>query len=77
VLESLGQGSFSKVKLVRRISDGKIMALKQVFMDKLGMNEKNAALNEVRLLASIKSPYVISYEGSFYSSAMNCLCLLM
>lgn len=38
VLESLGQGSFSKVKLVRRISDGKIMALKQVYMDKLGMN---------------------------------------
>lgn len=29
------------------------MALKQVNMDKLGMNEKNSALNEIRLLASI------------------------
>lgn len=46
-------------------------------MDKLSISEKNSALNEIRLLASISSPYVISYEGSFYSAKTNSLCLLM
>jgi serine/threonine protein kinase len=31
----LGEGSFSKVKLVKRLLDGKLLALKQVKMEKL------------------------------------------
>lgn len=77
VIETIGEGSFSKVKLVRRHLDGKLLALKQVNMDKLGPSERNSALNEIRLLASIRSPYVICYEGSFYDTSSNTLCLLM
>ena len=35
ILENIGEGSFSQVKLVKRKSDGKILALKQVEMDKM------------------------------------------
>ena len=77
IIRSLGQGSFSQVKLVKRVSDGMLLALKQVRMDKLEVTGKNSALNEIRLLASIYSIYVISYSGSFYSAETSSLYLLM
>lgn len=76
-IKELGKGSFSNVRLVKRKRDGKLLALKEVNMDRLTMGEKNLALNEVRLLASISSPFIISYHGSFFSSKSNSLCLLM
>ena len=35
ILQNLGEGSFSEVKLVKRKEDGKILALKQVQMNKI------------------------------------------
>lgn len=49
----LGDGSYSKVYQVKRYKDEKIYALKQVKLQNLSDREKDAALNEVRLLASI------------------------
>ena len=39
--------------------------------------EKDNALNEVRLLASIDSPNIISYKTAFFQEAGNTLCILM
>jgi NIMA (never in mitosis gene a)-related kinase len=36
-------------------------------MGKLSEKEKNNALNEVRILASINHPHVIGYRDSFYN----------
>lgn len=47
----------------------RLMALKD--------KEKQNALNEVRILASINSPYIISYKDAFIDEASNCLCLIM
>jgi len=49
-----GEGAYSSVYKVKRIFDGEIYALKQVKMVALSDKEKENALNEVRLLASIK-----------------------
>lgn len=49
-----GEGAFSNVYKVKRISDGKEYALKKVVLGKLSEKEKEMALNEVRILASIK-----------------------
>jgi NIMA (never in mitosis gene a)-related kinase len=49
-----GEGAFSIVYKVRRKSDCKEYALKKVKMQKLSQKEKENALNEVRILASIK-----------------------
>ena len=46
--------------LVRRISDSLEYALKKVKMVDLSDKEKINALNEVRILASLKHPCVIS-----------------
>ena len=72
-----GEGSFSEVYKVKRKSDGAIYAMKKVKMGKLAPKEKENALNEVRILASVNHPNVIGYKEAFFEDITNCLCLVM
>lgn len=38
--------------------------------------ELSLALNEIRILASIKSPYIIEYKEAFYDETLKSLCLI-
>ena len=49
----LGDGAYSSVYQVKRLANNEIYALKKVKMGKLSDKEKENALNEVRILASI------------------------
>jgi len=46
-------------------------------MGTLGEKEKQNALNEIRILASIEHPNVISLKESFYDNPSASLCLVM
>ena len=46
-------------------------------MGKLTEKEKSNALNEVRILASINHPNVISYKESFFEDKSSTLCIVM
>jgi NIMA (never in mitosis gene a)-related kinase 1/4/5 len=46
-------------------------------MNKLSEKERENALNEVRILASIWSPQVLGYRDSFFEEDSNTLCLVM
>lgn len=70
---NLGDGSYSKVYQVKRYSDEKVYALKQVKIQNLSDREKDAALNEVRLLASIQSPFVMMYREGFWDEPTSSL----
>ena len=61
----LGEGAYSSVYHVKRIKDNEIYALKKVRMMKLSDKEKENALNEVRILASIKHRNIVSYKEAF------------
>ena len=50
---------------VKRIQDGKVYALKKVKLPNLTDKEKENAINEVRILASIQNNNVISYKEAF------------
>lgn len=50
---------------VRRIRDHTLYALKKVKLGKLSDKEKDNAINEVRILASIRHPNVIQYKEAF------------
>lgn len=77
VLRELGTGSFGKVRLVKRKDSDMLYALKSVGLSRLNQKEKDSALNEIRLLASISIPTVIKYEGSFFNLETQELCVLM
>ena len=65
ILQKLGDGSFASVFKVLRFSDSKIYALKKVKMQNLKSKEKESSLNEVRLLASVSSDYIVGYKDAF------------
>ena len=77
ILQKLGDGSFSIVYKVRRKKDNIIYALKKVKLLKLKEKEKENALNEVRILASIKNPFVIGYKEAFIEESDKSLCIVM
>lgn len=60
-----------------RKSDNAVYAMKKVKMQKLSSKEKENALNEVRILASINHPNVIGYKEAFFEDSTNCLCIVM
>lgn len=65
ILSKIGQGSYSSVYKVKRLTDNHEYALKKVKLMELNEREKNNALNEVRILASIRDPNIISYKEVF------------
>jgi len=77
VLKKLGDGAFSSVHQVKRTSDGTLYAMKKVKMGKLSEKEKQNAVNEIRILASINHPNVIAYKEAFFENSTNSLCIVM
>lgn len=62
---------------MKRISDGKIYAMKKVKMNSLSAKERENALNEIRILASLSSPYIVEYKDSFLDPDSQILCVIM
>ena len=77
IIDKLGDGAYSKVYKVKRKQDNCIYALKKVKLKGLSEKEKQNALNEVRILASVKSNFVISYKEAFIDEEDSSLCLIM
>lgn len=72
----LGEGAYSSVYKILRLSDNKIYALKKVRLPNLSDKERQNSLNEVRLLASIHHENVIRYKEAFYDQASQSLCIV-
>ena len=77
ILSKLGEGAYSVVYKVKRLVDGEIYALKKVKLLNLSEKEKLNALNEVRILASVKSNFVISYKEAFFDEKDSTLGIVM
>ena len=52
-------------------------ALKKVKMGNLSQKEKENALNEVRILASIDNSSIVAYKEAFFEDSSTSLCLVM
>ena len=77
VLEKLGEGSYSTVYKVLRKTDNTLYAAKKVKFNSLNSRDKQNALNEIRILASISHPNVVGYKEVFIDDASSSLCLIM
>ena len=58
-IEKIGDGAYSLVYKVKRLEDSQEYAMKKVKLDHLSEKERENAINEVRILASVKHPNVI------------------
>ena len=72
-----GSGAFSEVYKVIRKDDRKQYALKKVRLAKLSSKEKDNAINEVRILASIQHENICGYKEAFFEQGTSSLCIVM
>ena len=64
-LKKLGAGSYGSVFKVKRVKDGELYALKEVNLRALSAREREDAVNEIRLLASMHHHNVVRYCEAF------------
>lgn len=77
IIKKLGSGAYSSVYHVRRKETNKEYALKKVNLSPLSEKERRNAINEIRILASLRSRYVTKYKEVFIDNKYNCLCIVM
>ena len=65
---TIGEGAYSSVYKVIRLQDQHEYALKKVKLLNLSDKEKENALNEVRILASVRQKNVVQYKEAFYDN---------
>lgn len=72
----LGEGSYGKVYKARRLSDNQVYALKIIDLSKLTFREIEDTVNEIRLMASVVSPFIISFYEAFAAEDQKRLCIV-
>jgi len=75
--KELGKGAFGSVFIVKRKEDTKIYAMKRVKISQLNTKERENALNEVRILASLNHPNIVGYKEAFYEEDSRTLNIVM
>lgn len=73
ILDRLGSGSFGTVFKVRKKSTGKMYVMKQIETSNMTDAERSSAEKEIRVLAFVRSAYVVRLYDSFHARAKLCL----
>ena len=75
--KTLGKGAFGMVCLVKRKYDGKTYAMKRIKIVQLSEKDKENALNEIRILASLSHKNIIGYKDAFFDQKSKTLNIVM
>lgn len=70
-LETIGSGSFGIIRKVRRISDGMVLARKEIDYRKMSEKEKVQLVAEVNILRELRHPNIVRYYERFVDRG-NC-----
>lgn len=73
-LRQIGEGSFGKALLVRS-ENGSLLVCKMIDVSQTSPKEAQDTINEAKLLASFKHPFIVEYAASFVDGGW--LCILM
>lgn len=61
----VGRGAYGVVHLCRRRADGNMVIIKQIPVEEMTKEERQAALTEVKVLDMLQHPNIIAYYDSF------------
>lgn len=65
-IKNIGRGAYGTVYLCRRISDGCHFIIKQIPVEEMSKEERQAAMNEVDVLKRLTHPNIIAYLENFF-----------
>ncbi|CAE6960229.1 NEK1 [Symbiodinium natans] len=69
-IKDIGSGSYGKAILVQD-KESKLYVMKIIDMSRMDPKQRKDAINEVRVLSSLKHPYIVSYRESYMSEGRN------
>ncbi|RKP02987.1 hypothetical protein CXG81DRAFT_4810, partial [Caulochytrium protostelioides] len=75
-LELIGSGSFGVIRKVRRKSDQKVLACKEIDYRKMSEKEKKQLVSEVNILRELRHPNIVRYYER-YVDRENCLIYIL
>ncbi|XP_072173029.1 serine/threonine-protein kinase Nek8-like [Diadema setosum] len=64
-IKVVGRGAYGTVYLCRRLHDKKLIIIKQIPVEQMTKDERQAALNEVKVLSMLDHPNIIEYYENF------------
>lgn len=64
-IRAVGRGAYGTVYLCRRLIDKKLVIIKQIPVEQMTKDERQAALNEVKVLSMLDHPNIIRYYENF------------
>jgi serine/threonine protein kinase len=68
VIKTIGRGNFGVVHLTECLRDGRKYVIKQIPLNELSKSEQDGSLQEVKLLATLRHPFIVAYKESFLES---------
>jgi len=72
----LGEGSFGKAFLVRRVKDSNMCVMKMIDIGRMSEREKKEVLQEARLLEAFNHPNIVTFIEVFKTKKGK-LCIIM
>mmetsp|Transcript_33803 Transcript_33803/g.78159 ORF Transcript_33803/g.78159 Transcript_33803/m.78159 type:complete len:376 (+) Transcript_33803:99-1226(+) len=69
-IKDIGSGSYGTAVLVQD-KENKLYVMKIIDMSRMDPKQRKDAINEVRVLSSLKHPYIVSYRESYMSEGRN------
>lgn len=70
VQKQLGKGSYGVVYKARRQDDNKNYALKVVDLGAMNQRQREDSVNEIRIMASVRSPFIISFHEAIVKGSI-------
>ena len=64
-IKTVGRGAYGVVQLCRQKSDDSYVIIKEIPVEEMTIAERQAALNEVKVLDMLNHPNIIAYFDSF------------
>lgn len=75
MISQIGEGSFGSVFKVRHDKTGDIYVLKKISIEGMSREDIRDAQQEYEVHKTIKSDYVVKYEGHFKDKGVICILL--
>eukprot|EP01061_Rhynchopus_euleeides_P025413 TRINITY_DN4107_c0_g1_i1.p2 TRINITY_DN4107_c0_g1~~TRINITY_DN4107_c0_g1_i1.p2 ORF type:complete len:231 (+),score=76.68 TRINITY_DN4107_c0_g1_i1:406-1098(+) len=76
-IRHIGKGNMGNCVLVKNSEDGRQYVMKQIDLGAMNKKERRQALNEAKVLSSLRHPNIINYADSFLARRSDHLCIVM
>ncbi len=77
VLETIGTGSFGKVRKIRRKSDNTLLVCKEINFGRMSEKEKGQLVSEVNILRDLRNPFIVKYHDRIVDKPSTTIYIIM